>query len=77
MTHDPAIIKAAAQVLQNESYMFTDDEEDNRVVRAILTAVTPLIETATLERAAKVAENYPVLEARSIAAKIRALKEQP
>lgn len=78
------IIEAIAQALYNESHMLYSNEEEQRIGRAILTAITPLIEAAALERAAKVAEKHtgwpatvPEQWAREeVAAAIRALKEQ-
>ena len=77
MTDD--IIEAAARALHTESYMFTDDEEDNRVVRAIIAAVTPLIRAATLEEAAQriEADEEDYLVRNEVAAMLRSLKEQP
>jgi hypothetical protein len=81
---DPAIIEAAARALRDSHC------EDNGspvwgeycdMARAVLAAVTPLIEAAALERAAKVADSRPdslmKIEAREIAAAIRALIQPP
>lgn len=90
----PAIIEAAAQALEDcwNNNRATGAEpfplSTGEALQAILTAVTPLIEAATLERAAKVAEEqtyYPDTNIGmrqqwvkdQIATKIRALKEQP
>jgi hypothetical protein len=80
--NDPAIIEAAAQALQKSVGMSQYGRAE-----VILAAVTPLIEAAVLEKAAKVAEDYDVKRvdgylardhiATAIAAAIRALKEQP
>jgi len=79
MTHDPAIIEAAARAL----FASEMPGADWRVLpglhdkfRARARAVTPLIEAAALERAAKVAMDHPN-GSYEVAIAIRALKEQP
>ena len=80
---DPAIIEAAARALRDA---VSDDgpvrgwQDYSRVATAVLAAVTPMIEAAALERAAKVAEEHHKqpdpgsgTDAYWIAAKIRAL----
>ena len=68
---DKAIIETAARMLRD-----THGTGFDRMAEAVLAAVTPLIEAAALERAAKVAENHP-WGSPPIGAAIRALKEQP
>lgn len=78
--HDPAIIEAAVRaLLEDEDIQLWDYPH---IARCILAAVTPLIEAAALERAAKVAEeiqrreivnDYSFDACRQIAAAIRAL----
>ena len=53
---DPALIEAAARAMPS----FWDDDDKLGTARLVLTAVIPLIEAATLERAAKVAEEHTV-----------------
>jgi len=84
---DPAIIEAAARVLESldDDSCGLDDCADwyqdklRQQAEAILAAVTPLIRAAALEEAAVVAEDedgWPRTTA-EIAAAIRAIKEQP
>ena len=76
---DPAIIEAAARALKERA---ADIYVPRRTVEVILAAVTPLIEAAALERAAKVAEeherrerdsNFHDIYAEACSAAIRAL----
>jgi len=77
-----AIIEAAARALK---IRMTYADDARVLAIAVLTAVTPLIEAAALERAAKVAEdraekldsNEAWGAAVDIATAIRALKKQP
>ena len=92
---NPAIIEAAARVLferdmpgswdhiEDYKHWTAEDERDEyrETAAAVLAAVTPLIEAAALERAAKSFEDEEELDAdsawlsrREIAASLRALK---
>jgi chromosome segregation ATPase len=79
---DPTIIEAAARALRDESYMFFEMDEAQRLAGAILAAAVPLIRAAALEEAAKTVEDYDGefeeihMAQGDIAAAIRALKEQ-
>ena len=88
MTSDPDIIEAASEAMCNAadlSSFWNDGDEAWRVATAIVDAVTPLIRAQVLEEAAQVAEEsryfglvkVKVLTGAEIAAKLRALKEQP
>jgi hypothetical protein len=76
LIRDHTIIEAAARALRDESYMFFEMDEAQRLAIAVLAAVTPLIRAAALEEAAKVAEDYRMTSqvADVIAEDIRALK---
>jgi hypothetical protein len=75
---DPAIIEAAARAVCSKTYTSSEGwYAYTDVAEAVLAAVTPLIRAAALERAAKMAEEHVYLSNRTVAAEIRALKEQP
>lgn len=79
---DPAIIEAAARALQDSLGNTLLPILNRHVASIVLTAVTPLIEDAALERAATVCEEWtgqilsPTI-GDHYALLIRALKEQP
>jgi hypothetical protein len=68
---DKAIIEAAAQALRE-----ADIWVPPRTSEVVLAAVTPLIESAILEEAAKVAMDHPE-GSYQVAVAIRAMKQQP
>jgi hypothetical protein len=72
---DPAIIEAAARALSaDDGLSFWEPDELHDLARAVLAAVTPLIEAAALERAAQMVESdFYYASRREIIAAIRAL----
>jgi hypothetical protein len=87
MTAD--IIEAAARALRETEDLLDvrcgDDDDAQKIVHAILTAVTPLIRADALEKAARAFEpdddghdsHHCHFTAEEIAAVIRSLKERP
>jgi hypothetical protein len=84
MTHDPAIIEAAARALRK----IEDNPNDVPIwggghyftAERVLAAVTPLIRAAALEEAAAMVEQSTLVDyslLKYFAADIRALKAQP
>ena len=77
---DPAIVKAAAQAINEITEMPDNwDEQDSRLLAlVVLEAVEPLLRAAALEQAIKAIESAPYADTRDEAiAVLRALKEQP
>jgi hypothetical protein len=74
-----AIIEAAARAVCSKTYTSAEARwyAYTDVAEAVLAAVTPLIKAEAFEEAAKMAEEYVYLSNRTVAAEIRALKEQP
>ena len=64
---NPAIIEAATQAMPS----FWTENDKKWLVRDILAAVTPLIEAAALERAARVADDHELADGAYIAATSR------
>jgi hypothetical protein len=79
MTTDPAIIEAAARAMSDEDAAGMDPWWYRNLAQSALAAVTPMIEAAALERAAKAieTEEEDYLMRGEVVAAIRALKEQP
>jgi hypothetical protein len=75
---DPAIIEAAARAMKNSigdiEHLILQRTDYDAMARSVVRDITPLIEAAALERAAKVAEEYHT--AKGAAAAIRALKQE-
>jgi hypothetical protein len=73
------IIEAAVQALLEVEDVEDAGLDQDELARRVVTAVAPLIEAQALERAAKIVEAYTAhpAHAADVAARIRALKEQP
>jgi hypothetical protein len=73
------IIEAAERALQDFPHDHIIADDYSYMAEALIAAVTPLIEAQALERAAKIVEAYTAHpgHAADVAARIRALKEQP
>ena len=79
---DPAIVEAAARAIgcTDEDNVWEEIPFDNRewyreLAMCVLVKVTPMIEAAALERAAKVAMDHPS-GSYQVATAIRALKQE-
>jgi hypothetical protein len=78
----PTIIEAAEKALQDFPHEHIIADDYSYMAEALIAAVTPLIRSDALERAASMVERdydaaYYYVRPSEIAAAIRALKEQP